>query len=120
MNILISLFFSITLAFSVFAEDIKIIELHNQTIDQILLNATSDNDDVNNDINDDVNNDINDDVNNDINDEELTNSSSIIENEDITIINSEESEQNEELSKLFLIFGKMLIKMSCYFYLITC
>ena len=51
MNILISLFFSITLAFSVFAEDIKIIELHNQTIDQILLNATSDNDDVNNDIN---------------------------------------------------------------------
>ena len=42
MNILISLFFSITLAFSVFAEDIKIIELHDQTIDQILLNATSD------------------------------------------------------------------------------
>jgi len=59
MNILLSLFFSITLAFSVFAEDIKIIELHDQTIDQILLNATSDNDDVNNDINDDVNNDIN-------------------------------------------------------------
>ena len=59
MNILISLFFSITLAFSVFAEDIKIIELHDQTIDQILLNATSDNDDVNNDTNDDVNNDIN-------------------------------------------------------------
>ena len=51
MNILISLFFSITLAFSVFAEDIKIIELHDQTINQILLNATSDNDDVNNDIN---------------------------------------------------------------------
>ena len=33
--------------------------MHDQTIDQILLNATSDNDDVNNDINDDVNNDIN-------------------------------------------------------------
>ena len=59
MNILISLFFSIILAFSVFAEDIKIIELHDQTIDQILLNATSDNDDVDNEINDDVNNDIN-------------------------------------------------------------
>ena len=82
MNILISLFFSITLAFSVFAEEIKIIELHNQTIDQILLNATSDNDDVNNDINDDVNNDINN--------EELTNSISVTEEED-TIINSEES-----------------------------
>ena len=81
MNILISLFFSITIAFSVFAEDIKIIELHDQTIDQILLNATSDNDDVNNDIND----------------EELTNPSSIIEDEDITIINSEESEQNRTI-----------------------
>ena len=51
MNILISLFFSITLAFSVFAEEIKIIELHDQTIDQILLDATSGNNDVNNDIN---------------------------------------------------------------------
>ena len=39
MNILISLFFSITLAFGVFAEDIKIIELHDQTFDQILLNT---------------------------------------------------------------------------------
>ena len=39
MNILISLFFSIALAFSVFAEEIKIIELHDQTFDQILLNT---------------------------------------------------------------------------------
>ena len=50
MNILISLFFSIVLTFSVFAEEIKIIELHDQTIDQILLDAASGNDDVNNDI----------------------------------------------------------------------
>ena len=63
MKILISLFFSISLAFSVFAEDIKIIELHNQTIDQILLNATSGGDGVNNDTNDDVNIDTKDDVN---------------------------------------------------------
>ncbi len=72
MNILISLFFSITLAFSVFAEDIKIIELHDQTIDQILLNATSD-----------------DDVNNDINIEELTNSTSDTEEKDTTIKSEE-------------------------------
>ncbi len=89
MNILISLFFSITLAFSVFAEDIKIIELHDQTIDQILLNATSDDDDVNNDINDDVNYDINND--------ELTNSTSVTEAKD-TIINSEESNPSEAIT----------------------
>ena len=39
MNILLFLFFSITLSFSVFAEEIKIIELHDQTFDQILLNT---------------------------------------------------------------------------------
>ena len=83
MNILISLFFSITLAFSVFAEDIKIIELHDQTIDQILLNATDDNDDVNNDINN----------------EELTNSISVTEEKD-TIINSEESNPSEAITEL--------------------
>ena len=88
MNILIPLFFSITLAFSVFAEDIEIIELHNQTIEQILLNETSDNDDVNNDINDDVNNDINN--------EELTNSTSVTEEQD-TIINSEENNPIEAI-----------------------
>ena len=48
MNILISLFFSITIAFSVFAEDVVIIELHDETIDQMLLNASSDNDDEKN------------------------------------------------------------------------
>ncbi len=72
MKIITSLFFSITLAFSVFAEDIKIIELHDQTIDQILLNATSD-----------------DDVNNDINIEELTNSTSDTEEKDTTIKSEE-------------------------------
>ncbi len=39
MNFIISLFFSISLAFAVFAEEIKIIELHDQTFDQILLNT---------------------------------------------------------------------------------
>ena len=78
MNILISLFFSITLAFSVFAEDIKIIELHDQTIDRILLNATNDNDDANNDINT----------------EELKSSTSATKEQDI-IIDPEESESSE-------------------------
>ena len=78
MKILISLFFSITLAFSVFAEDIKIIELHDQTIDRILLNATNDNDDANNDINT----------------EELKSSTSATKEQDI-IIDPEESESSE-------------------------
>ena len=89
MNILISLFFSITLAFSVFAEDIKIIELHNQTFDQIILNAIDDNDDINNDTKDGANNDINN--------EELTNSTSVTEKQDI-IINSEESNPSEAVT----------------------
>ncbi|SVA09272.1 uncharacterized protein METZ01_LOCUS62126, partial [marine metagenome] len=78
MNILISLFFSITLAFSVFAEDIKIIELHDQTIDQILLNAASDEGDEN------------DDVKNDINNEELINQFKLLKKK-YTIAKSEES-----------------------------
>ena len=78
MNILLSLFLSITLAFSVFAEDIKIIELHDQTIDRILLNATNDNDDANNDINT----------------EELKSSTSATKEQDI-IIDPEESESSE-------------------------
>ena len=44
MKVLISLIF-FSLAFSVFAEDVIIIELHDETIDQMLLNASSDNDD---------------------------------------------------------------------------
>ena len=78
MNILISLFFSITFAFSVFAEDIKIIELHDQTIDQILLNAASDEGDEN------------DDVKNDINNEELINQFKLLKKK-YTIAKSEES-----------------------------
>ncbi len=114
MKILISLFFSITLAFSVFAEDITIIEFHDQTIVQILLNSISGGGDVNIDTNDDVNNDTNDDVNNDINNEELTNSTSVTEDtlvteesvtedtlvteEQDTIIISEESNPSETIT----------------------
>ena len=78
MKVLISLIF-FSLAFSVFAEDVVIIELHNQEIDQMLLNASSDKDDKKNDINN----------------EELTNSNSIIE-EDV-VINSEESDSSEAI-----------------------
>ena len=63
MKVLLFLFIFFSLAFSVFAEDVTIIELHNQTIDQILLNESSDSDDEKNDINN----------------EELTNSNSITE-----------------------------------------
>ena len=89
MNILISLFFSITLAFSVFAEDIKIIELHDQTIDQILLNATSDEGDEN------------DDVKNDINNEELRNQFQLqfqLLKKKYTISKSEESNPSEAIT----------------------
>ncbi len=119
MKILISLFFIIILAFSVFAEDIKIIELHeDKTFDQILLNATSDNSD-----NDDVNNDINDDVNNDINNEELTNSTSAIEEQD-TIGNSQKSNpseavtafpdfwENADKDELLFLFDNLLVTNS--------
>ena len=68
MNILISLFFSITLALGALAEDIKIIELHDQTIDQILLNAASDEGDENDDVKSDISNE-----------ELITTSSSMIE-----------------------------------------
>jgi hypothetical protein len=106
MNILISLFFSITLAFSVFAEDIKIIELHDQTIDQILLNATSD-----------------DDVNNDINIEELTNSTSDTEEKDTTIKSEETNPsgviiafpdfwENADKDELLFLFDNLLITNS--------
>ena len=81
MIILLHFLIFFTLAFSVSAEDIKVIELHNETIDQILLNTSSDNDD--------------DDVKNDINNEELTDSISIIEEEDEVVINSEESNTNK-------------------------
>ena len=94
MNILISLFFSITLTFSVFAEEIKIIELHDQTIDQILLNATSDNDDVNNDINN----------------EELRIQFQLLKKKIPSL--SLKKVIQVKLSQLFLIFGKMPIKMS--------
>ena len=43
MIILLPFFIVFTLVFSVSAEDIKIIELHNQTIDQILLNESNKN-----------------------------------------------------------------------------
>ena len=89
MKILISLFFSITLAFSVFAEDIKIIELHDQTIDQILLNATSDEGDEN------------DDVKNDINNEELRNQFQLqfqLLKKKYTISKSEESNPSEGIT----------------------
>ncbi|SVC25967.1 uncharacterized protein METZ01_LOCUS278821, partial [marine metagenome] len=89
MKILLTLLLFITSAFSVFAEDITIIELHDQTFDQILLNEISDNDDVNSDINNDVNNDINN--------EELTNSTSVTKEQD-TIIDSEDSDIDSEES----------------------
>ena len=115
MNILISLFFSIILAFSVFAEDITIIELHDQTIDQILLDATNDNDDVNNDINDDVNNDINN--------EELRIQFQLLKKK-YTIFKSEESNPSEAITtfpdfwenagkdELIFLFDNLLITNS--------
>jgi hypothetical protein len=80
MKILLSLLIFFTLAFNVLAEDIKIIELHNQTIDQIMLNSSSDNSDSDNSDN-----------------EELKNSNSIIEEENV-IINLEESNSSDTIT----------------------
>ena len=55
MIILLPFFIVFTLVFSVSAEDIKIIELHNQTIDQILLNESNKNKNVKKNETDEIN-----------------------------------------------------------------
>ena len=95
MRIFTSLLIFFTLAYSVFAEDIKIIELHNQTIDQILLNENSNQDNNDND------------VENNIENEKITNSISITEeeniiiNEDKVIYNNQAVKELEEIQKRF-------------------
>ncbi len=107
MKILISLFFIIILASSVFAEDIKIIDLHGKSNDQILLKDSSHNKDVKNEEKN----------------EELTNSSSIIEEEDI-LIDSEKSNsskaikyfpdfwENADKNELLFLFDNLKITKS--------
>lgn len=123
MKIFLTFFIFCTLAYSVLAEDIRIIELHNQTIDQILFNTNIEeklkklqslydkkliskdeydqkrkellNESSTIEIEDNQTSD-NNDVKNDINNEELTNTSSIIEEESIVII-SEESDPSETI-----------------------